>query len=129
VEKLHPNIKSTSSAAMLQMQKDQKLGLEQSEIRIPTELLTNLLARVNRLETELKSVKHELSTLQQNCGGAFILFPKLPPELRRLVQCLAACHKSSLLRHAHYPWSRGLSDNLNIPDEFGSFHFVHLRSM
>ncbi|KAN0113074.1 hypothetical protein V8E51_006025 [Hyaloscypha variabilis] len=85
MEKLHPNIKSTSSAAMLQMQKDQKLGLEQSEIRIPTELLTNLLARVNRLETELKSVKHELSTLQQNCGGAFILFPKLPPELRRRV--------------------------------------------
>jgi hypothetical protein len=105
---------------MLQMQKDQKPGLEQSGIRIPTELLTNLFARVNRLETELKSVKHELSTLQQNCGGTFILFPKLPPELRRLVLV-------SVLPLVHCSWRRVLSDYLNVPDEFGSSHTARLR--
>jgi hypothetical protein len=67
------------------------------------ELLTSLLASVNRLQDvvsqlrddnqslrqevqELRSVKTALATLQMNCGMRFVLFPKLPIEIRRYVR-------------------------------------------
>ena len=86
---------------MLEVQKQDGL---QGDVLGSAKLLNTLLAKVDDLSStadglqgslstleatnaELRAdnagLRHELIKLQKNCGGAFILFPKLPPELRR----------------------------------------------
>jgi hypothetical protein len=91
---MHPNVEDSSASpkatALGPLQEDQEHDDQKNEIGVSAELLNSLLAKMNRLDdtvlklqNEISSVKHDLSTLCQNCGGDFILFPKFPPELRR----------------------------------------------
>lgn len=89
--------------------KKQEASTPQQDVRVSPELLDILLAKVNRSDTAVSAdvfnsllakvnrlddtvsklqndnveLRQELSVLRQNSGGAFTLFPKLPPELRR----------------------------------------------
>ncbi len=72
------------------IQQKQEQSNQSLEIRNSSELFNSLVAIVNglresisKLENENAGLRQELSILQQNCGAAFTLFQKLPPELRR----------------------------------------------
>jgi len=86
------------------IQKHEDSTYKEKEILVPAELLNTLLAKVNRLESlegTVLQLQSEMATLRQNSRGAFILFPKLPPELRQLVN-LPAC-LIELASTASYP--------------------------
>ncbi len=89
---MHPNHEpsSTPQDAKASVQDEQEPKDLQKGVLISAELFQSLLSTMNRLrdsvsmlQTQLSSVKYDLSTLRQNCGGSFTFFPKLPLELRR----------------------------------------------
>jgi hypothetical protein len=93
---IEPSSTSSTTHALVPMQ-DKEASCEMNEIRVNAEIFKSLLATVNdlsssvdglrdsisKLQSENAGLKQEPSTLQKNCGGTFILFPKLSVELRR----------------------------------------------
>ena len=81
---------SVSLSTKASVQDVQEPGDLQKGVLVSAELLPSLLSTVNGLQdsvstrqTQLSSVQHDLSTFRQNCRGVFMLFPKMPLELRQ----------------------------------------------
>jgi hypothetical protein len=89
---MHPNSEpnSVSLGTKASVQDVQEPGDLQKGALVSAELLHSLPPMVHGLQdsvstsqTQLSLVQNDLSTLKQNCGDVFTLFPKLPLELRR----------------------------------------------